>query len=52
VTDSPIQINTPLKIMAGAPVCSVFAYADNADAAKKEVLTRVRQIKKLLQSTN
>jgi predicted ATP-grasp superfamily ATP-dependent carboligase len=52
VTDSPIQINTPLKIMAGAPVCSVFAYADNADAAKKEVLTRVLQIKKLLQSTN
>ncbi|MDP2154008.1 MAG: ATP-grasp domain-containing protein [Methylotenera sp.] len=52
VTDSPTQVNAPLKIFAGAPVCSVHAFADNADAAKKEVLTRVRQIKNLLQSTH
>jgi len=38
--------------MAGAPICSVIAYADSADAAKKEVLTRVQQIKNLLQSSH
>ncbi|WP_235189749.1 ATP-grasp domain-containing protein [Methylotenera sp. L2L1] len=52
VTDTPIQLATPLKIVAGAPVCSVLAYADNAVAAKKEVLARVQQIKNLLQSTH
>jgi predicted ATP-grasp superfamily ATP-dependent carboligase len=52
VTDSPIQVNMPLKVLAGAPVCSVHAFADNADAAKKEVLVRVRQVKKLLQPTH
>jgi len=51
-TDTPIQLDAPLKIVAGAPVCSVLAYADNADAAKKEVLARVQQIKNLLQSTH
>jgi len=52
VTDTPVQLDAPLKIVAGAPVCSVLAYADSADAAKKEVLTRVQQIKNLLQSTH
>jgi len=52
VTDTPIQLDRPLKIMAGAPICSVIAYADSADAAKKEVLTRVQQIKNLLQSSH
>ncbi|WP_245234288.1 ATP-grasp domain-containing protein [Methylotenera oryzisoli] len=51
VTDTPVQLSTPLKIVAGAPVCSVLAYADNAVAAKKVVLARVQQIKNLLQST-
>jgi len=52
VTDTSIQLDEPLKIVAGTPVCSVLAYADNADAAKKEVLARVQQIKNLLQSTH
>lgn len=52
VTDTPGLLNSPLKIVAGAPVCSVLAYANNADAAKKEVLARVQQIKNLLQSTH
>lgn len=52
VTDTPVQLKTPLNIVAGAPVCSVLAYADSADAAKKEVLARVQQIKNLLQSTH
>ena len=51
-TDTPGLLNSPLKIVAGAPVCSVLAYANNADAAKKEVLARVQQIKNLLQSTH
>lgn len=52
VTDSPTQINTPLRILAGEPVCSVRAFASTAEAAKKEALTRVQQIKNLLQSTH
>lgn len=52
VTDTPCLLNEPLKIVAGAPICSVLAYADNAEAAKKEVLARVQQIKNLLQSTH
>ena len=52
VTDTPGLLSSPLKIVAGAPVCSVLACAANADVAKKEVLTRVQQIKNLLQSTH
>lgn len=51
-TDTPSMKNEPLKIVAGAPVCSVLASARNAVIAKKEVLTRVQQIKKLLESTH
>jgi len=52
VTDTPSLLNEPLQIVAGTPVCSVLACADNADAAKKEVLARMRQIKILLKSTH
>lgn len=39
-------------VRAGEPVCSVFAYADSADEAKKMAQHRVELIQNLLQSLN
>ena len=50
VVDNPHQSNQQdvVKILAGEPVCTVLAVADNADAAKQLAHTRVKMIQNLL----
>lgn len=50
VVDNPPCSGAALKILAGEPVCTVIAYADNADDAKKLAQNRVKTIQNLLQS--
>lgn len=48
VMDTPFNLYETKKILAGAPICTVTAYADNAEAAKQLVYTRVKIVQKLL----
>ncbi len=50
VTDTPLLGENVVTISAGAPVCSVYAHADSAEAAKKIAQSRVKLIQNLLQS--
>ena len=56
VLDTPLQLPeqmiSGLKIKAGAPVCTVIAYAADAQAAKNMAQARVKIIHNLLQSHN
>jgi len=49
VTDTPVFKEDVMIISSSEPVCSVFAYSDNADAAKKLAQSRVETIQNLLQ---
>lgn len=48
VVDNPAQSMHPLKISAGEPVCTVVAYSDDAETAKKLAQARVEIIKSLI----
>ena len=50
VTDTPLLGENVVTISAGAPVCTVCAHADSAEAAKKMAQSRVKLIQNLLQS--
>lgn len=52
VTDMPPLNQQTMKIHATQPVCSVLAYADSAEAAKKLAQRRVEIVENLLQSLN
>lgn len=49
---TPEQLIDKLKIKAGAPVCTVIAYAADAETAKNMAQARVKIIHNLLQSHN
>lgn len=46
VVDNPSR---PLRILAGEPVCTVIAFADNAQKAKRLAQDRVEKVQNLLQ---
>lgn len=50
VVDTPSADQLPLKVSAGAPICTVIAEADHAAAAKKLAQGRVAIVENLLQS--
>ena len=50
VTDTPLLGENVVTISAGAPVCTVCAHADSAEAAKKMAQSRLKLIQNLLQS--
>ena len=52
VTDTPACFGSQLRFLAGEPVCTVLADADDAEMAKKIVQDRVEIIQNLLQSLN
>jgi predicted ATP-grasp superfamily ATP-dependent carboligase len=52
VIDTPQLSEKMFIISSGEPVCSVLAYADSADTAKKIAQNRVEIIQNLLQSLN
>ena len=52
VVDTPPFNERTVIISAGEPVCTVLAYADSADTAKKIAQSRVGIIQNLLQSLN
>lgn len=52
VTDRPLFTQRTMKILATEPVCTVVAFADSAEAAKKIAQSRVEIVKSLLQSLN
>lgn len=52
VIDTPQLSEKILRISNGEPVCTVLAYADSAEAAKKIAQSRVEIIQNLLQSLN
>lgn len=48
VVDTPFNLYETKKILAGAPICNVTAYAESAEAAKQLVYTRVKIVQSLL----
>jgi len=52
VTDTPVCFGPHLRFLAGEPLCTVLADADNAETAKKIAQDRVEIIQNLLQSLN
>ncbi len=48
VVDTPFNLYETKKILAGAPICTVTAYAESAEAAKQLVYTRVKIVQSLL----
>ncbi|MBA3696883.1 MAG: ATP-grasp domain-containing protein [Methylotenera sp.] len=44
VTDTPALQNEAIHLKAGQPVCTVFANAENAEAAKQLVMARVKML--------
>ena len=44
VTDTPANQHAALSIKRGEPICTVLAYADDADTAKQLVLARVKML--------
>jgi predicted ATP-grasp superfamily ATP-dependent carboligase len=52
VVDTPFLNAGEKTIFANEPVCTVLAYAANAEAAKKLAHDRVETIQNLLQSLN
>lgn len=52
VADIPLLNQQTMKIQATQPVCTVLAYADSAEAAKKLAQSRVEIVENLLQSSN
>lgn len=50
VVDTPFHPMQVKKIPTGAPICTVLAYADEAETAKQLAYARVEMVQKLLQS--
>jgi predicted ATP-grasp superfamily ATP-dependent carboligase len=48
VMDTPFYLDETQKILAGNPICTVTAYDDSAETAKRMVFARVKVVEKLL----
>jgi uncharacterized protein len=48
VVDTPFHLDETQRVLTGHPICTVIAYGDSAEAAKRTVFARVTVVEKLL----